>query len=239
MKTLIIPDIHQKIKKADLIFKKESFDRVVFLGDYFDCLEGEGIKETCEWLRNKFYELGDKAVWLIGNHDVPYFEEISKGRPFARQFSQKNYCCTGYSRNRAKTIIRKDLKEFFNNTKIFCIVDGYLLSHAGIHPTKLKPFISMEDNLKFYEDEWEDLKNKLHIYKSRLYDIGEDRGGKSKFGDILWLDWKNLEPIDGMNQIVGHSESDIVRSKGNNFCLDCGLNYYGVIEDGCLTSIKL
>jgi len=36
MRTLIIPDIHNHIENADYWLTNEEYDRVVFLGDYFD-----------------------------------------------------------------------------------------------------------------------------------------------------------------------------------------------------------
>ena len=43
MKTLIIPDMHNKTAEAEHVIQKENPDRTVFLGDYFDSY-GEGIE---------------------------------------------------------------------------------------------------------------------------------------------------------------------------------------------------
>ena len=233
MKILVIPDIHQKISKANLILQRESFDKVVFLGDYFDGIGNiNSIKETCDWLKETYYRLGDKAIWLIGNHDISYFEEVTKGRQFARRWFEKVYCCSGYSRNKAKIVVRVDMKDFFYNLKILHYEEGFLFSHAGIHPSKLKPFISLEDNFKTYKEEWEDVKPHLHFKKTRLYDIGELRGGNKPYGDILWLDWSNFEHIDGLPQIVGHTGDSHVRKNGDSYCIDCHLDFYGMVDDG-------
>ena len=53
---------------------------------------------------------------------------------------------------------------------------------------------------------------------------GEDRGGAQYFGGPLWMDWDNLMPIPGINQIVGHTPDSAVRKKitrkSRNYCLD-------------------
>ena len=53
---------------------------------------------------------------------------------------------------------------------------------------------------------------------------GDDRGGAQYFGGPLWMDWDNLMPISGINQIVGHTPDSAVRKKitrkSRNYCLD-------------------
>ena len=53
---------------------------------------------------------------------------------------------------------------------------------------------------------------------------GDDRGGAQYFGGPLWMNWGNLMPISGINQVVGHTPGDKVRKKitrkSRNYCLD-------------------
>ena len=68
------------------------------------------------------------------------------------------------------------------------------------------------------------------------------RGGLQKVGGILWAHWsRELKPLVGINQIVGHTPGNYPQveyvpnkydAKGTNWCLDCGGKYYGEIIDG-------
>ena len=54
--------------------------------------------------------------------------------------------------------------------------------------------------------------------------MGELPGGIQKFGGPLWMDWNHFMPIKGINQIVGHTMDDDVRTKegedSSNYCID-------------------
>jgi len=241
MRTLIISDIHHRIHKAQAILDKETFDKVVFLGDYFDFYkdpDAVGTNELCIWLKAKKSQLGDKAIWLIGNHDVPYFEEIQHSCNWGRRSESKIYSCTGYSRNRAKQIKKMEMKDFFFNTKLFHFQEGVLFSHAGLHPNKLKPFVSIEDQLVEISQKWDELKPHMALYKSEFYDIGEKRGGSKPLGHLLWLDWDNCEYIEGLPQVVGHTSADRVRINGN-YCIDTCNNHYAILENGKISIFEV
>ena len=59
-----------------------------------------------------------------------------------------------------------------------------------------------------------------------IFGAGADRGGSQGIGGPLWMDWDNLVPIAGINQIVGHTPGSEVREKrttaSRNYCLDVG-----------------
>ena len=52
------------------------------------------------------------------------------------------------------------------------------------------------------------------------------------------MDWDELIPIPGLNQLVGHTPASTVRHKdtptSRNICLDTNLRHYAVFEDGRL-----
>ena len=71
MRTLIIPDIHQQIEHVDELLERESgnYDRVTFLGDYFDSYDDStSIIRTANWLKDKIENYPDWTS-LLGNHD--------------------------------------------------------------------------------------------------------------------------------------------------------------------------
>lgn len=55
------------------------------------------------------------------------------------------------------------------------------------------------------------------------------------------MDWDCFAPIDGLNQLVGHTNFRQPRKKSTatstNWNIDTGLRYYAIIEDGVI-SIK-
>jgi hypothetical protein len=69
-----------------------------------------------------------------------------------------------------------------------------------------------------------------------LVAAGRSRGGREKCGGITWQDWRELEPIHDLRQIVGHTPDLRVRRKesgnGSAVCLDTRLLHYGCVEDG-------
>lgn len=126
MKILALGDIHGRNHWKE-ITSKETFDLVVFVGDYFDTHDRgyspnrqlENFKEILEFKKaNK-----DKVILLTGNHDYHYIPEITE------RYS-------GYNPNYAKdfgVVIKSALKEDF--LQMCFSIDNLLFSHAGVTKT--------------------------------------------------------------------------------------------------------
>src|ERR1039457_2099753 len=67
---------------------------------------------------------------------------------------------------------------------------------------------------------------------------GVSRSGGQRIGGICWMDWDELVPIPGLNQLVGHTPDKSVRHKkaptSRNICLDTNLRNYAVFDGGKL-----
>jgi hypothetical protein len=67
---------------------------------------------------------------------------------------------------------------------------------------------------------------------------GASRSGDQRIGGINWMDWDELVPIPGLNQLVGHTPDKSVRHRNTptsrNICLDTNLRNYAVFEVGKL-----
>jgi hypothetical protein len=50
-----------------------------------------------------------------------------------------------------------------------------------------------------------DIRRARYNENAELFAAGWDRGGSSRHGGMNWVDWRYLAPINGINQIVGHS----------------------------------
>lgn len=246
MNTLVIPDLHQRINIATGILERESanVDQVVFLGDYFDVRSGESdassANDVCEWLESTAQSLGERGIWLIGNHDIHYYEELAFPEIYPRSGRHpfKKYACSGYSRETAKRI-RKHFKSmdhsFWANLRIHHQINDILMSHAGIHPRNLISFLSLEENISLIQKEWSRTVANMNIdhHATELYNIGYCRGGNYEIGNILWQDWDHeFISTPDIRQIVGHTYHPTPRIMDNNFNIDTKCQHYIKIIDG-------
>ena len=239
MLTLIIPDIHNHTENADYWLETQQFDRVVFLGDYFDDF-GDDVNDarrTALWLKKRMDSgpdgrTGSAAragdIFLIGNHDASYL--------FPR--SEELYC-PGFTKAKAKGIHEILRPEHWVRLQLAYSEQGWLMSHAGFHPVWMKE-PTIDRILNRCEQA---MKKAAKQVVDPLLGAGQDRGGLQRFGGPLWMDWSSLTPILGINQVVGHTPCNHVREKtipgSSNFCLDVknGLSA-AILTDGELTILE-
>jgi hypothetical protein len=253
----IIPDIHNKIEKVnEILANNQDSDKFIFLGDEYDSIgdSPSDAARTTRWLLNTIELLGNKSVFLLGNHTAPYFFPNNQ---FLR--------CPGWNPTKQRAVdeifgpFKLDLL-----TKYFQIshvenVEGMespiIFSHAGFacdyfgHPIYRRDY----NFHKKWENKW------IEAARGNLWHgavaCGRGRGGRDDVPGPLWADWRevgflnenapNNEGASGFHQICGHSESkrfkinylpNIKCAKLFNFCLDTGLRWHGRIEsgdDGC------
>ena len=70
-----IPDIHHDWDWALAVIARYGPDtRFVFTGDYVDYKRSRTYnhKQSCDFLNQTMEQLGDRATWLLGNHDAQY-----------------------------------------------------------------------------------------------------------------------------------------------------------------------
>jgi len=211
MRTLIIPDLHHHTDHADHWLATQRHDRAVFLGDYFDDF-GDDVNDarrTAMWLRDRMEKTED--IFLLGNHDVAYM--------FPRD---PQLYCPGFTPAKARGIGEILRPEHWKRLRLAYAEQGWLMSHAGFHPVWIK-VPTVERILNRCDQAMQHAKR--HVVDSIL-GAGEDRGGLQRIGGPLWMDWDNLMPIPGINQVVGHTPGDAVRTKvkrkSRNYCLDVG-----------------
>ena len=219
MRTLVIPDIHNDIDRADAIIAQETFDRVVFLGDYFDDFGDTPMdsEDVAAWLKHQLME--PNRVCLLGNHDAAY------------AFKDRRFRCSGWTpqKQQAIDVIMKP-KDWKKLHPACPVDDTYLLTHAGIHPHWLQnkettrdevyDFILLRDYFVF-ENGFDD-----------LFGAGYSRGGSLPYGGITWLDYGEFEDSPTFKQVFGHTKGHNIRkTKGGSYCLDTGLAHYAIIEN--------
>lgn len=197
MKTLIIGDIHGRMKWKNII-SNEIYDRIIFVGDYFDTHDKdystnrqiENFKEIIAFKKANM----DKVVLLIGNHDYHYMDGIiEKYSGYQIRYSEE---------------IGKELGQALSEDLLqMCFsFDDILVSHAGVTNTwcknndidKLNVVQSINDLFKTSPS-------------SFSFAMGENY---SQIGDDItqspiWVRPRSLhqDQIEGYKQIVGHTQA--------------------------------
>ena len=245
-KVVVAPDSHQNLKFLNTIIENEEpFDHLVNLSDHFDTFEPIdnvihfSVGNVCEWINEKLKD--DRFIWLASNHDCSYLASYTKD--YTKTKPNPYYNCSGWTRNKAKSINKNINPEYWNKMEL-CVQlgDSVIVSHAGFHYYMFKPYMSELDNIKHLYDEWERDK---HTFKYEpwhwIWDVGRCRGGTALVGGVLWLDWdQEFVPLDHIRQILGHStDPNGARCKKNgigleNWCIDGMQTCYATWENGKL-----
>jgi len=252
MTTLVIPDIHQRLKRVELALERETYNQVVFLGDWFDTFAKppyvSSFGQTCHYLKYLTTQHPKKSdfVFLLGNHDLPY---IYHNRLESKQslgifdshgfIYDPTYFCPGFNERKSqefrKVFFDCGLKDdfFLSIFRLAHKTQGFLLSHAGIHPNHLQKGESIQDHISITLPKvWKEFRHPTHPQNHILSAIGASRGGEDTRGGILWLDaheeFQASEEIG--RQIFGHTVSKTPRvfSPSTNYeswCLDTARHY--------------
>lgn len=248
---LIIPDVHQCGHFIKTILEKEkgNYSKIVFLGDYIDCFETPdgsiyyGISQMCEYLNELYEDLGDDAIWLVGNHDLAYLSTYVPNSTAIDKLSNGRYLCSGWTKSKASSFNKYINPKWVENLKLCCTINNkYLLSHAGFHYDQFKPYLNEKDNIEYFYNDWEEKKMTLStVIDHWIGYVGSCRGGKEKVGSPVWLDWSyEFSGIDNYIQIVGHTSFDWhkLRIKNQNYCIDNYRQTYATIYNDKLNILS-
>lgn len=242
MKTLVIPDIHNRFQRAeDIIAREADVDEIVFLGDYLDSWDDspEEMRDTLVWLQRSCSD--EKRIHLMGNHDVSYVEEIFR--------------CSGWTASKQAVADQGFVRSgLWWQLAPWYETQGWLLSHAGVGQ---RYFDTM--GLSYDAETVRTLVGSG--FPSPFTYVSDISGGKDPFDGPLWLrpsavvlgDDKYYE----VPQIFGHTEAKVpmviidrkyTTVKGHVACdtdnppavlLDCQGRWYGVITDGTLEAKEI
>lgn len=224
-KLLILPDIHNKYRKAEEIIKYEEPDRILFLGDYFDDF-GDTVKDaddTSRWLADSLNT--KNRTHLIGNHDLSYMTDNPELK------------CTGYTTDKHEVICNNKIP--WDKMLLFCQVDDWLCTHAGLSLEFYIQHKTADTVWEFLEKSRHDLKKIDDVtYAKIFFQVGSSRGGTDSVGGILWCDYGEFTDIPGIKQIFGHTRGNSVRYKktvdSEHYCIDTMLNHYAIYENSTM-----
>ena len=258
MKTIVIPDVHQRVSSVRHILNAETnYDEVVFLGDWFDSFyeppKVTAFEETCEYLRHLVldHHNKDKFVFLLGNHDIGYIYENKNYSDKAISKTLK-YFCSGFTASKAKKFrhqfFDRGLKdEFFTeHFKPAHRTQGWTLSHAGIVLEHFPYGYSIDQLVnELLPDVWRNFRNLEYNHNWLISGAGVCRGGWCKVGGVTWCDWNmefNASPDIG-KQICGHTTTKepsvlAMNTDYESWNLDTEKDY-GIIIDGRMTTKRI
>jgi hypothetical protein len=218
MKTLIIPDIHTHYRKVQRIIEQyKETHKFIFMGDYFDQFGDtpQINQDMAEWLISTMNGNPD-WIFLKGNHDEIY--------------DPRTICmCSGYSHAKKDYINKLMRIEDWDKLKYFHYENGWYFSHAGItkywfhHP--MNETITPESVQRSIDAAV--VKQRMGKGGNAIWASGYARGGDHVVGGIVWQDWFDLELIDGINQIVGHTPVKQISINKNNLATNINVDTSG------------
>lgn len=220
--SIIIGDIHGKKTWEFLISDRNSYEKIIFVGDYvdsFDIAPGLMLNNLERIIAFK-KKHPDKVILLLGNHDFQYLYE--------------GYYCSGYDDHMFFSY-HSLLKENHKLFDIACECNGFLVTHAGVLEPWLEKAVKLVDTkyeflLNSKEKKVSDLVdflNSAHQLDERVFFmVSTARGGLRPIGNSspLWADFKKeIEYyLKDVKQIFGHSHvKKISWHEERIACVDC------------------
>ena len=222
-KILVIPDVHgRRFWKKPVDKYIDTVDRVVFLGDYLDPYDDEGVDYQPDDVFQNWLDIikvkmdnMDKVVLLKGNHDEHYSSWVFRRMAGGTRMDARNW-----SRNHEVFNELKDLFLLAHMEEVNGI--PYVFTHAGLTAYWLKKVNTeiwhLPDNEVSVADP--DIIERINLLDTdeqgqmALSVVGRNRtwGGGDETGSVLWADFfEHTVPAPetyGLNkvfQVFGHT----------------------------------
>ena len=185
---------HSRLK-AFLQYKPE--EEHILTGDLMDSYVAtdEGIIETFQL----FQKSNALATW--SNHDCVYLKNCPG-----------QLMCSGHRYNPAFGHLINGSKDKYRGS---FIRDGYLITHAGVVEEIGSRFSDLESLSEYINTEIDKIVYNPEIWVesplSDVFNISTRRGGYHKYGGPLWADYRSEWYDYRINQVFGHSHSDLLK----------------------------
>ena len=202
MKTVVLGDTHGRSNWKLAIHQEEPFDKLIFVGDYFDSFDIPGLDQIHNFKEIIQYKENNpqvEVVLLIGNHDHHYFPEIG-------------YTGTSGYQSKIAPSISQVIDENRHHLQMAYQMDEFLFTHAGVSPVFMDQV--------FGENDWEldnvayDL-NEMFKYKPKAFEFnGFDGYGDNTTQTPIWIRPRSLMQANKKHdkglkkkyiQVVGHT----------------------------------
>lgn len=202
MKYTFVGDIHGKYELIEMALEKDG--QIIFVGDFLDSFDRSiDDQEKCIQLVLDAIEKG-KARSILGNHELNYI-------------APRKHRCSGYSLDTDSMLMPYKNSILYNFDPYLKLPGNWLVTHAGLDVSMMEQLDSLDNMYDWVCD-----------VESAAHWVGYARGGFKPCGGIFWCDFNlEFEPIEGLNQIFGHSSFkgyNIRHKKGKksyNYNIDC------------------
>ena len=225
---LVIGDVHLKHRIAERIVERFPDHTKIFLGDYFDDF-GDSAQDnidTARWLQRSLED--PLRIHLMGNHDFHYWQWSPDNKLY----------CSGFTWAKFDAINSVLTTKDWDGLRYTHHEAGWWFVHAGLtldwfaHPILGITPRGVEQIIQ------RDIEG-VHagIFPQAIWSADFYRGGRNRRGGCVWNDWRNLDSIPGVRQVVGHTPHDVIMCKYgedglvDRICADCHLNEVLLIED--------
>ena len=153
MNVKIIADPHgqtDKLTKGLKKLKKDKYDKLIFLGDYFDRAPAPLQKKMIRYVV-KHYSDKDK-IFLKGNHDLWLQKHLNKELHLTDYQIWAQHCNGGgetwdavkeMEKKEMKTLNK--LKDILNDMKYYYVINNHIFTHAGLDWTLDKIVVEDKD----------------------------------------------------------------------------------------------
>lgn len=219
MNALVIGDLHGR-SVWEGIPNLFTYDRVVFIGDYFDAKENiSEAEQIANFLRllelKKSYP--EKVTLLTGNHDYHYF-------PFSKSVF------SGFSQTLYSSISKMMNEAYLEGIlEAVCLINHFLITHAGVTKTWFRENIGNPEKLAL--EEVEESISVLWRNQPESFDF-EKRPEAAPDGDDVFQPPFMVRPpsvlrdrIPNCIQVIGHTQVPSIKMLANNLIMCDVLGY--------------
>ncbi len=209
MKIIAIGDIHGRNSWYQIVHSNE-YDKVIFVGDYFDSRENIPTLDQIHNFNNLITfkkENPEKVVLLFGNHDFHYLTSADE------QYSGYQY----WSRFDIVSVLNNAIQERL--VQMVHIHEKFLFCHAGLTKTWLK-------NTGHEDEPIEDYINDLFFYQPKHFRFKAGSNASEIGDDItqspIWVRPGSLvrDSVEGFVQVVGHTPQSRLRINPEHIFID-------------------
>ena len=185
MKIAVIPDQHQHTHWKKIIPRIDEFDKIIFLGDYFDDWKNKWPHQMTNFLSIiKFKKENlEKVDLLWGNHETSYYHDEQ---------------CSGYQYEHYFEIVEV-LRKNKNLLEVVSIYDKWIFCHAGVSEAWMK--CAAITDVNSINDLFKERPNYFRW-------VGPHGAGDNYNEGPLWIRPNALmaNAVDNYHQCVGHTE---------------------------------
>lgn len=227
---IVLGDTHGRDIWKEIVSKEIEFDKIIFIGDYFDThydisveKQIENFKEILEFKKNNM----DKVVLLLGNHDFHYLKEAQEKYSGFKAFKFIDI----------NEILQPAVQKGF---VIACYThENYVFTHAGV--TKTWCEANNVDIANLSESINELLLTKPEVFRFTV-GINYDNTGNDVTQSPIWVRIPSLlrDKLPNTVMVIGHTTLQELTITENLIGIDTlgTTGEYLVIENGAPTAKK-